>query len=87
MCMVLEVKDMLILFFLLWVIFNGSFTLEICIFGIVISLALFAFSCKFMNHSVRKEILLYRKTFLFVRYVFLMLKEIVKANFGVMHMI
>lgn len=78
---------MLILFFLLWVIFNGSLTLEICVFGIVISLALFAFSCKFMNHSVKKEFLLYRKTFLFVRYVFLLLKEIVKANLGVIHMV
>ena len=87
MCMVLEVKDMLILYFLLWVIFNSNFTLEICVFGIVISLALFAFSCKFMNHSVKKEIKLYRKTFLFVRYVFLLLKEIVKANLGVIHMI
>lgn len=78
---------MLLVFFLLWVIFNGNFTLEICIFGIIISVALFTFTCKFMDHSLRKEIVFYKKTFLFIRYIFLLIKEIVKANFGVVHMI
>ena len=78
---------MLMLFFLLWVIYNGSLTLEICVFGIIISSALFAFCCKFMDHSMKKEILIYKKSFLFVRYVFLLIKEIVKANFVVIRMI
>lgn len=78
---------MLVLFFLLWVIYNGSFTMEICIFGIAISLLLFAFSCKFMDHSWKREIQFYRMSFLFVQYIFLLVKEIVKANFGVFHMI
>ena len=78
---------MLVLFFLLWVIYNGSFTLEICVFGIIISSALFAFCCKFMDHSIKKEIMIYKKSFLFVRYVFLLIKEIVKANFVVIRMI
>ena len=78
---------MLVLFFLLWVIYNGSFTLEICVFGIIISSAIFAFCCKFMDHSMKKEILIYKKSFLFVRYVFLLIKEIVKANFVVIRMI
>ena len=78
---------MLMLFFLLWVIFNGNFTLEICVFGVVISVTLFAFVCKFMDFSLKKEINIYRKSFLFVRYVFLLIKEIVKANFGVIRMI
>ncbi len=78
---------MFLLFFLLWVIFNGSFTLEIGIFGIVIAAVLFAFICKFMDYSVKKEILFYKKTLLFFRYVFLLVREIVKANFGVIRMI
>lgn len=78
---------MLVLFFLLWVIYNGSFTLEICVFGIIISSAIFAFCCKFMDHSMKKEIMIYKKSFLFVRYVFLLIKEIVKANFVVIRMI
>ena len=78
---------MLMLFFLLWVIYNGSFTLEICVFGIIISSALFAFSCKFMDHSVKKELLYYKKSLFLVGYVFLLIKEIVKANFVVIRMI
>ena len=78
---------MLPVFFLLWVIFNGNFTLEICIFGVIISVVIFAFICKFMDHSLRKEIVFYRKTILFIRYALLLVREIVKANFGVVHMI
>ena len=78
---------MLIVFFLLWVVFNGNFTLEICIFGIAISVVLFTFACKFMDYSLKKELLFYKKAFPFIRYVFLLIKEIVKANFGVIHMI
>lgn len=78
---------MLVLFFLLWVIFNGNLTLEICIFGVVISVTLFAFVCKFMDFSLKKELHIYKKSFLFVRYVFVLIKEIVKANFGVIRMI
>ena len=78
---------MLLVFFLLWVIFNGNFTLEICIFGIIISVVLFAFTSKFMDHSLRKEILFYKKTVLFIRYILLLIKEIMKANLGVVHMI
>lgn len=78
---------MFILFFLLWVIFNGSCTLEICIFGIVIAAVLFAFICRFMDYSPKKEVLFYKKAFLFIRYSFVLVKEIVKANFDVIHMI
>lgn len=78
---------MFLLFFLLWVIFNGTFTLEICIFGIVIAAVLFLFVCKFMDYSVAKEFHNYKKVFLFIRYVFFLTKEIVKANKNVIHMI
>lgn len=80
-------KKMYLLFFLLWIIFNGSLTPEIFIFGIVIATALFAFVCKFMDYSVAKELHNYRKVFLFIRYAFLLIKEIVKANKNVIHMI
>ena len=78
---------MLLVFFLLWVIFNGNFTLEICIFGIVISAAMFAFACKFMDYSPQKELRNYKKVFQFIGYAFLLVKEIVKANIVVIHII
>ena len=78
---------MYFLYFLLWVIFNGNFTLEICIFGLVIAGLLLAFTCRFMDYSLKKELNVYRKFFLFCRYVFVLVKEIVKANFGVIRLI
>lgn len=78
---------MYLLYFLLWVIFNGNFTLEICILGLIIAGAMFAFTCKFMDYSIEKEKKNIRKIFLFFRYVCVLVKEIVKANFAVIHMI
>ena len=41
-----------------WMILNGRVTLEICVFGIVISALLLFFMCRFMDYSLRKELLL-----------------------------
>lgn len=78
---------MYLLFFVLWVIFNGNITLEICLFGLVVAAVMFAFLCRFMDYSLQKEKAVFRRCFGFVRYVIVLVKEIVKANFTVMHMI
>lgn len=78
---------MLVLLFLAWIIFNGRITLEIVIFGIVIAAAVFAFMCKFMDYSIKKELRLYKKVPQFLKYVFLLVKEIIKANMAVIKMI
>lgn len=75
------------LYFVLWVVFNGSITLEICLFGLVIAGVAFAFTCKFMDYSIAKEKLLLRRLPRLVRYVCVLVKEIVKANFAVIHLI
>ncbi len=78
---------MFVLYFLLWIVYNGKFTLEIGIFGLIIAGVLFAFSCKFMDYSVQKELSNYKKIFQLIGYVFLLVWEILKANMGVIHMI
>ena len=78
---------MYLLYFTLWVIFNGNITLEICLFGVVIAAAVFAFTCKFMDYSIEKEINLMKKIPKMLRYVGVLVLEIVKANFAVIHMI
>ena len=80
-------EKMLVLFFLTWLIFNGRITLEIVIFGIVIAAAVFAFMCKFMWHSIKKELRIYKKIPELLKYVFLLVKEIIKANIAVIRMI
>lgn len=78
---------MYLLYFALWVIFNGSFTLEICIFGLVIAAIMLWFTCRFMDYSVSIELHNYKKVILFLRYIFVLVKEIVIANFGVIRLI
>ena len=42
---------MYIIFFLIWVIFNGQLTVEIAAFGLVVSGVMYAFICKFMDYK------------------------------------
>ena len=74
---------MYLLFFLAWIIFNGNITLEIVIFGVAVSTAMFAFMCKFMDYSLKKELNVYKKSGYFFAYVVLLFCEIVKANIAI----
>ena len=72
---------MFILFFVCWIVFNQAFTLEIAIFGIVLSVVMFLFICKFMDYSIKKDIILLKKFPQIIAYALILLKEIIKANF------
>ena len=78
---------MLLLFFLVWVIFNGAITTEILIFGIVVAFLMFGFVCKFMDYSWQKEHLLIMRSWYFLLYLGNLLIEIVKANVAVCHFV
>lgn len=78
---------MYLLFFLIWVIFNGQLTWEIAAFGVVIAAVMYLFICKFMGYKPEMDLILCRKLFLILRYVFVLVKEIVKANYAVIKMI
>ncbi len=78
---------MFLLFFLIWVIFNGQLTWEIAAFGVVIAAVMYLFICKFMGYKPEMDLLLCRKLFLILQYVFVLVKEIVKANYAVIKMI
>lgn len=71
---------MYLLFFILWVIFNGRITLEITVFGIIISAVMYAFICKFMDFSPRKEFLFLKKAGYLCQYLYHLVFEIIKAN-------
>lgn len=78
---------MFLLFFTVWLILNGRVTVEICLFGVLISAALFYFMCRYMDYSVKKELLLFRLLPLFLRYFWVLVEEIVKANMAVLRLI
>ena len=78
---------MYLTFFLILVIFNGPFTPEIAVFGLIIAGLMYAFICKFMGYKPRADIIMAKKFFYLIQYVFILVKEIVKANFAVIRMI
>ncbi len=78
---------MYILFFLCWIIFNGQLTVEIGIIGIFVAALLYAFICKFMGWSFSKDIHMMQYAIFMVGYLFVLIWEIIKANFDTMKMI
>lgn len=78
---------MLLFFFLVWIIFNGAVTTEIVLFGVVIALLVFAFVCKFMDYSIRKELLLLRRSGYFLYYILVLIAEILRANLAVSRLV
>lgn len=78
---------MFILFFLVWVIFNGQLTLEIALFGIAIAGVMYWFICRFLDYKPRYDLLFCKRAFLLIRYVITLFIEILKANITVFQMI
>ncbi|MGN0305924.1 MAG: Na+/H+ antiporter subunit E [Lachnospiraceae bacterium] len=78
---------MYLLFFLLWIVFNGSITPEIIILGLLIAGLMYAFICKFMDYSLKKDILLFKLLPLLFRYAGVLIWEIGKANLSTIRLI
>lgn len=78
---------MYLFLFLLWVMLNGKITLEIILFGVVISAVMLLFMCKFFDYSLKKEMLLYKITPLILSYMIILICEVVKANAGALKII
>ncbi len=78
---------MFLLFFLVWIIFNGAVTAEIIVFGLAVSGGMYAFICKFMGYGIKKDISYMKKSFRIFQYMCVLVWEIVKANFAVIKLI
>ena len=78
---------MYILFFLVWIIFNGNFTLEIVLFGLAISGFMYFFICIFMGYKPAYDLMIAKKTGLIIKYIATLFVEIVKANWEVIKLI
>lgn len=78
---------MFFVFFAVWLIFNGVITVETVIFGLLISAGMCCFMNKFMGYSPRREFINIRLALLMVKYIAILLWEIVKANISVIGLI
>ena len=71
---------MYIVFLLLWILLNGQFTWEIFVFGLVIAGGMYAFTCRFLDYSIEKDVLLFRKLPYILAYILILIWEIIKSN-------
>jgi len=78
---------MYILFLLFWILLNGKVNMEILLFGIVISGAVYWFTCRFLDYSIRKDILLIRKLGILIWFFIILMKEIFLANWNVLKLV
>lgn len=71
---------MFILLYLLWIILNGQLTVEIALAGLPITALVYAFICKFMDYRADSDLFLAREILKLLRYLFVLIWEILKAN-------
>ncbi|MBR3297296.1 MAG: Na+/H+ antiporter subunit E [Firmicutes bacterium] len=78
---------MLAALFIFWIIFNGRVSADVLISGVLLSAAVFLFACRFTAHSIKKEKLMYKELPHIIRYAFVLVIEIIKSTFGVLHFV
>lgn len=61
--------------------------MEIVLFGLVISGLMYAFVCKFMDYSPKRDLAVFRKSGYILQYVGVLMAEIVKATMAVIKLI
>lgn len=77
---------MLIGFFALWVVLCGSVSAEILIFGAVVSLLVFWFTCRFCSWSIQREMIFWRLLLPGLNYIILLIREIITSNLAMLRM-
>lgn len=74
---------LILLFLLVWIIFNGQITLEIVLFGLGIGILMYIFVCAFMGYKPSTDIMIIRLIPAGLWYVIVLVSEIIKANISV----
>ena len=74
---------MFLICLLLWFLFNGRVTVEILVFGAVISAVIYAVSCRFLGFSLQKDLFYIKKLPVACMLLGVLLSEIVKSNLAV----
>lgn len=78
---------MYIVFFLLWIVLNGRLTIEIAVFGAVISAVMYIFICRFDGFSPRADRAFVKRAAVMLRYFVHMIGEIFIANLNVIRLV
>ena len=76
-----------VLFFILWVIFNGKITLEVIAFGVPVTAAVTLFACKILGYPLRYDLIVFKNLPVLVLYVLNLIREIILSASSVIRMI
>ena len=74
---------MIVMLFVFWLILSQNITLEICIFGLLITGCVAVFLCRHLGYSLRAEWKIWRNILLGCTYLLVLILEILKANWAV----
>ena len=74
---------MFIICMLLWILFNGKITLEIILFGIAVSAAVYGLSCVLFDFSFKKDMDMVRRIPGIIKLLGILIIEVIKANIDV----
>ena len=69
-------KEMFVAFFIIWILLNGNIAIKTVLLGIAFSAILYAFACKFLDFSFKKDVRFIKNSFLFIAYGFVLLYNI-----------
>lgn len=78
---------MFLIYYGLWLIFNGRFTLEIALIGLPVVGAVWFFALRTLGLTPKKELSLLRRAPRLLGYLFFLLKEVILAALHVMKLI
>ena len=76
-----------IMVFVLWLIFNGRITVEICILGLIFAAAIHMFSGKYLEFGKEKKKFSFRRMAYLIEYFLILVVEIIKANVQVLKIV
>ena len=78
---------MFLLLFFVWLVLNGSVTWEIVLTGLVLSGAVTFVCMKLTGTDLKRDLLLFRAAPWFLAWYFVLLSEIIKANYKMIRII
>ena len=74
---------MIVMLFVFWLVLSQKITLEICIFGLLITGCVSFFMCRHLGYSLRTEWKIWRNILLGCTYLLVLILEILNANLTV----
>lgn len=78
---------MFVLYYLLWILFNGRITAEILLIGLPLCALLYLFTVKFLDITPKKELARLKKLPRILLYLLYLLKEVILSAWHVMKLI